>query len=481
MLFELAITLATTFMSPVQNKPQPPKTQIIYVKESKEPCTGVAPMECLQIKGVNDTDWSNFYTNISGFKYTPGYRYKLRVKITSIANPPADGSSLKYTLLKVLEKKKVNTNSSWTSLTSKKWILVKMDSETLTDGSIWIQFDPAKKRISGKSGCNGMMGGYTTNGNAITFSKTAGTLMACPGADVMRREATFMKLLGDQTFQYTTSGNTVNLQQNGNTVLQFRLEENSGTAGNSSSNNWAAIGDKKWTLSMINEGVMSNSGIWLQFNAAKKRFSGKGGCNNISGGYTVVKNKITFTQAMSTRMMCSDADVMRRESDFLKQLGGHSFTYTVTGETVNLYENGKLVMQFTVEDNGGSQPATAPGDDSQWAFIGSKKWSVLKLNDATLSNSGIWLEFDTKQKRFHGKGGCNSISGGYNATADQIKFTQGISTRMACIDAKVMRRETEFLKLISDNTFRYDIAEQTLNLYKDGKLVVIFGMQDKTL
>ena len=476
MLLELAITLATTFMAPVQSKQPPAKTQVIYVKESKEPCTGVAPMECLQIKGVNDTDWSNLYTNINGFKYTPGYRYKLRVKITRVKNPPADGSSLKYTLTKVLEKKKISSAGS-SAIAGKKWVLVKMDNEDISDGTIWMEFDAGKKRIHGKSGCNNMMGAYTTSGSNITFSKTAGTLMACPDRDMMRRETAFMKQLGDQTFQYTVSGQTLNLVQNGNTVLQFRLEEKDGSASN---NNWAAVGNKKWTLKMINDGVISNSGVWLQFDEGKKRFSGKGGCNNISGGYTALKNKITFTQAMSTRMMCGDADVMRRESDFLKQFGGHTFTYAVNGETIDLYESGKLVMQFTLESNGNDLQGNA-SDNNQWAFIGSKKWNVIKLNDATLSNSGIWLEFDTNQKRFHGKGGCNNISGGYNAAGDEIKFTQGISTRMACPDADVMRREAEFLKLISDNTFRYDVADQTLNLYKDGKIVVMFGMQDKTL
>ncbi|HEY8954931.1 META domain-containing protein [Chitinophaga sp.] len=480
MLFALAITLATTFTGPVQNKQQPAKTQVIYVKESKEPCTGVAPMECLQIKGVNDTDWSNLYTNISGFKYTPGYRYKLRVRITQIKNPPADGSSLKYTLTKVLEKKKIR-NAGLSAATGKKWVLVKMDNEAITDGAIWMEFDPAQKRIHGKSGCNSMMGAYTLSGNSITFSKTAGTLMACPDRDMMRRETTFMKQLGDQTFQYTISGQTVSLLQNGNAILQFRLEEKNGNAsGNTGNNNWASVSNKKWTLKMMNEGVISNSGIWLQFDAAKKRFSGKGGCNNISGGYTIAGNKITFSQAMSTRMMCGDADVMRRESDFLKQLGGHTFTYAVNGETIDLQENGKPVMQFILESSSNEEQGAA-SNDKQWAFIGSKKWSVIKLNDVTLDNSGIWLEFDTHQKRFHGKGGCNSISGGYSTNGDEIKFTKGISTRMACIDADVMRRETEFLKLIGDNSFRYDVADQTLNLYKDGKIVVMFGMQDKTL
>jgi len=346
MLLELAITLATTFMAPVQSKQPPAKTQVIYVKESKEPCTGVAPMECLQIKGVNDTDWSNLYTNINGFKYTPGYRYKLRVKITRVKNPPADGSSLKYTLTKVLEKKKISSAGS-SAIAGKKWVLVKMDNEDISDGTIWMEFDAGKKRIHGKSGCNNMMGAYTTSGSNITFSKTAGTLMACPDRDMMRRETAFMKQLGDQTFQYTVSGQTLNLVQNGNTVLQFRLEEKDGSASN---NNWAAVGNKKWTLKMINDGVISNSGVWLQFDEGKKRFSGKGGCNNISGGYTALKNKITFTQAMSTRMMCGDADVMRREAEFLKLISDNTFRYDVADQTLNLYKDGKIVVMFGMQD-----------------------------------------------------------------------------------------------------------------------------------
>jgi heat shock protein HslJ len=476
MLFELAITLATTFMAPVQDKQAPAKSQVIYVKESKEPCTGVAPMECLQIKGVNDADWSNLYTNINGFKYTPGYRYKLKVRITPVKNPPADGSSIKYTLTKVLEKKRISNSNQSAAITSKKWVLVKMDDDNISDAKIWIELDATKKRVSGNSGCNGMMGTYTIAGNNITFSKMAGTLMACDNTS-MQREGAFTQHLGGGTFKYEVVGSTVNLIQNGKTVLQFNGQNKGGNTG-SAHHNASGITDRKWTLTQINEGTISNSGVWIQLDAAKKRFHGKGGCNNVSGGYTTSGNKITFTQAISTRMACPDADVMRREADFLKQLGGHTFSYTVTGATVNLYENGKLTLQFTMDEKE-NDPQTTTGDDSQWAFIGSKKWQVIKMNDATLSNSGIWIEFDTNEKRFHGKGGCNSISGGYSATKDEIKFTQGISTRMACPDAAVMRRETEFLKLISESNYRYDVADQTLNLYKDGKIVVMFGMQNK--
>ncbi|MCS3533148.1 DUF4377 domain-containing protein [Chryseobacterium sp. JUb7] len=69
-------------------------------------CTGVAPMKCLQVKETPTGEWTNFYTNIDGFTYEPGYEYVLKVKTEKIDNPPADGSSIKYTLVKQVSKTK---------------------------------------------------------------------------------------------------------------------------------------------------------------------------------------------------------------------------------------------------------------------------------------------------------------------------------------------------------------------------------------
>jgi hypothetical protein len=69
-------------------------------------CTGVAPMKCLQVKEKTSESWTNFYSNIEGFTYEPGYEYVLKVKTEKIANPPADGSSVKYTLVKQVSKTK---------------------------------------------------------------------------------------------------------------------------------------------------------------------------------------------------------------------------------------------------------------------------------------------------------------------------------------------------------------------------------------
>ena len=77
--------------------------KILEVAPTKVDCVGVVPMKCLQVREVGG-DWQNFYAPIEGFDFVEGSRYRLQVKVTKIANPPADGSSLRYQLVRVLDK-----------------------------------------------------------------------------------------------------------------------------------------------------------------------------------------------------------------------------------------------------------------------------------------------------------------------------------------------------------------------------------------
>lgn len=48
---------------------------------------------------------------IAGFEYTEGYEYKLRVRITPIKNPMADGDIESYELLEILSKEEVKPDT----------------------------------------------------------------------------------------------------------------------------------------------------------------------------------------------------------------------------------------------------------------------------------------------------------------------------------------------------------------------------------
>ena len=79
------------------------QTTVLYVDSKFVDCVGVGPQQCMLIRENPDSEWQMFYDYIEGFDYQEGTQYKISVMITEIQNPPADGSSLKYTLVELLE------------------------------------------------------------------------------------------------------------------------------------------------------------------------------------------------------------------------------------------------------------------------------------------------------------------------------------------------------------------------------------------
>ena len=81
--------------------------------ETKTCSTGVARMECLQVREIKyaengvktqvDKDWTLFYNSIEGYTHNPKERQIVRVKRFEIANPAADQSKYAYVKDMVIE------------------------------------------------------------------------------------------------------------------------------------------------------------------------------------------------------------------------------------------------------------------------------------------------------------------------------------------------------------------------------------------
>jgi hypothetical protein len=76
----------------------------LYVGPDQVDCVGVAPQQCLLVRESSEADYSYFYSTIEGFDYEPGYSYELLVEKSPVENPPADGSSIRWILVEVVEK-----------------------------------------------------------------------------------------------------------------------------------------------------------------------------------------------------------------------------------------------------------------------------------------------------------------------------------------------------------------------------------------
>jgi hypothetical protein len=114
-------------------------------------------MSCLQIKRGDDGagDWQNFYTQIHGFDYQPGYLYRLRVRETDLppAQVPADASSIRYDLVEVVEKTRdprFGIHDIWA---------LQYPTVPATAGNRpYIEFNVTDQRYLGDSGCASFAG-----------------------------------------------------------------------------------------------------------------------------------------------------------------------------------------------------------------------------------------------------------------------------------------------------------------------------------
>jgi len=79
----------------------------LFVGPVLEDCVGVGPQKCLLVKERMEDDWQLFYDGIEGFIWEPGYVYELDVSVRHVPNPPADGSSLSYHLVRLITKTEV--------------------------------------------------------------------------------------------------------------------------------------------------------------------------------------------------------------------------------------------------------------------------------------------------------------------------------------------------------------------------------------
>lgn len=123
----LAVFAISSCSSDDDEKKDSVKEITIYVSSETGESYGFnsTPEECMLVMFDNPNgEWEHLgLYRIEGFTYVKGHEYELRVKMTTLANPPADGYSHKYLLVKIVQDK-----------------LVK-ESETSTDNSVKSESD----------------------------------------------------------------------------------------------------------------------------------------------------------------------------------------------------------------------------------------------------------------------------------------------------------------------------------------------------
>lgn len=222
--------------------------------------------------------------------------------------------------------------------------------------------------------------------------------------------------------------------------------------------------DKKMILTHMQGQVVGNEKVYLQINSESQTITGKSGCNSFHATYEWNGQNIRVKNGISTMMACDEA-TMQLENQFKSLIEDTFHIQQTANQVVFLNKNNEPILQFQI-----------PSTSDIWSFIDGKKWKLFMMQHVSQDYGDMYIQFDFANKRVSGSAGCNNFFGSFETTGDVIKFSGMGSTRKMCMDEDVMKHENQFLQLLSDAEMRFDVADQTLNFYKDDKLLLLFGM-----
>lgn len=315
-----------------------PKNDIMWVGGIKTECdSGAGKAECLNVfKGedLKDEKWENMHASIEGFEFEEGVMKKIEVQKEDIdaKDVPADASSIRYTLVKELERKadpRIELKGNW--------VLA-----TINDGSInrmvvlpTLNFNLKEMRISGNGGCNLYSASITElTSKKLEIQESLGTLMACDNENIendyhqaLSKVATY-ELKKDMLSFY---------DKDGKVILSYLKVDTSKT-------NEVFAGDWKNTR-IDGEKFEAESIPVMFFDMEKMIVGGKDGCNSYNAEIKNLSNSaLLFGNIASTKMMCPEMEIADK---FLAALNS-VVSYKVSGnELVMLNEDGNEVLAFT--------------------------------------------------------------------------------------------------------------------------------------
>ena len=201
----------------------------IFIGPEQVECVGVAPQMCYQIKENPEDAWLFFYDQIEGFSWEEGSIYELRVAIHQVDNPPADGSSLRYELIEIINKEAamLKTPQNEIKLEGPNWLLIEFADETLntilSDYQVTMNLDPERGTAAGSAGCNNYFASYQIDGQNLTLGPAGSTMMMCPEPQ-MNIEITFLTALAEVAGYQIEGDKLMITNAAGDMILKFKID-----------------------------------------------------------------------------------------------------------------------------------------------------------------------------------------------------------------------------------------------------------------
>ena len=307
-------------------------TSIYWVNSHKVPCEGVAPMQCLQVKKAENESWQYFYSQIVGFDFEPGYLYKIEVREEGLdpSQLPQDVSSIKYTLVSVLEK---NPDPFYSLFGTYQGTLPCADCEGI---------ETTLK----------LMGGGTFHRDSRYLGKQEQPFVES-GNFELRREASLVTLgLGDGNTQYYLfeDGALLHLDQQGNRMVGDLAERYKLTKKMTDTQ----LEDQKWILThLMGQEVVraaGNTDATILFDSKEERAAGNSSCNQYNCTYELLPDhRIKIYPCMVSLMACENMDTENRYNQMLPKVD----RYTVIDTLLSFQDAENIIIaQYRLAEEG---------------------------------------------------------------------------------------------------------------------------------
>jgi heat shock protein HslJ len=352
-----------------------PTEETIYVGPYQVPCVGVAPQSCLLVREDPSGDWQFHYDPIDGFEYEPGFEYELQIRKTPVENPPADASSIRWSLLEIVSKERSLEGTTWLleSYADPQGAMQPVVSDTQVTALF------AEGRVGGNSGCNSYVGQYETSRPNISVAVSASTMMFCPPEEVMQQELNYLARLGNAAYYLIQEEELRISDEAGDTILRFRVQEATPLVGTDWQLAWYNNGRGGYT------GVLAGTEVTALF-AEDGSLTGSAGCNNYSSSYELgssgnaARGTITIPPPATTRMFCGEPEgIMEQETAYLQALGAAA-TYEIRGAELELKDAGGTRMATFTK----AEAPAALSEDTLSNMTYNSEWT--QSGQATLQN-----------------------------------------------------------------------------------------------
>ncbi|MEI6865436.1 META domain-containing protein [Flavicella sp.] len=316
------------------------KNTVFWVSGIKTECTsGAGEKLCLKIhkgKTLDNVTWEYFYSNIEGFEFEEGFLKKVEVKEEKLKNVPADGSSVKYTLVKELEKK-VDVLAK----VQGKWILNQINDNPIDENikPPKIEITLNEMQIEGDNGCNNYSGPINKlTSTIIRFGNIITTQRACITKHIGREYYTLLNTV--DTYQ-VKEGHLIFYDKNGNEILSYIKKSND--------NAEVRLHDI-WNVTRISGKAINRMSPTprVEINLTKMKIYGNNGCNDYSGGIQkVTDTQIIFENIASTKKMCREMTIVNNFNSAMSKVS----SYKLDKLKLILFDNnGEEVLAFLKGD-----------------------------------------------------------------------------------------------------------------------------------